>query len=303
MISVLDIFCIGIGPSSSHTVGPMRIAKRYLERIERLELTESVANFKVLFRGSLAFTGHGHGTPRAALLGLLGFDPDTIDMAKADAATDAVHKSKTLKYAGRNVSFDPDTDVIFDYDTRAELHPNEMVMQAFDSGGTQIDSRIYYSTGGGFIASVEQLTNPPEDDLIPTKDVVKYPFGSAEDLLGHCDREFKSIADIMTANELSRYTQHQIDMQLDRVCDVMLQCIDRGLNTPGTLPGGLDVSRRAPKLWADLQGNPNANEREVLFDWLNVYAMAVNEENAAGGRVVTAPTNGAAGITLLLLRR
>ena len=177
-----------------------------------------------------------------------------------------------------------------------------MVIRAYGAAGEKLDRRTYYSTGGGFIASAKQLKNPLRDDLIPAKASVKYPFGSAAELLAHCEAQFKSIADIITANELARYTQHQLDSQLDRICDVMMQSIDRGLNTPGTLPGGLDVSRRAPKLWAGLQGNPNANEREVLFDWLNVFAMAVNEENAAGGQVVTAPTNGAAGIIPAIIR-
>ena len=302
MLSVLDIFRVGIGPSSSHTVGPMRIAKRYLERLERRGLSDKVAGFKVFFRGSLAFTGHGHGTPRAALLGLLGFEPETIDMEKAQAALDAVYAAKTLPFQGRDIGFNPDTDLVFDYDTPAKLHPNEMVIRAYGAAGEKLDRRTYYSTGGGFIASAKQLKNPLRDDLIPAKASVKYPFGSAAELLAHCEAQFKSIADIITANELARYTQHQLDSQLDRICDVMMQSIDRGLNTPGTLPGGLDVSRRAPKLWAGLQGNPNANEREVLFDWLNVFAMAVNEENAAGGQVVTAPTNGAAGIIPAIIR-
>jgi len=302
MLSVLDIFRIGIGPSSSHTVGPMRISKRYLERLERKKILDKVAGFKVLFRGSLAFTGHGHGTPRAAMLGLLGFEPETINMVKAEAALASAHAKKYFLLNGREISFDPDTDLALDYDTPADLHPNEMVMQAYDAEGVQIDNRVYYSTGGGFIASDEQLKTPIENDLIDDGIKVKYPFGSAEELLGHCAREFKSVADIITANELSTHNQTEIDAQLDRICDVMMQSVNRGLNTPGTLPGGLNVSRRAPKLWADLQGNPNTNEREVLFDWLNVFAMAVNEENAAGGQVVTAPTNGAAGIIPAIIR-
>ena len=302
MLSVLDIFRVGIGPSSSHTVGPMRIAHRYVKRLERLGLSDHAAAFKILFRGSLAFTGHGHGTPRAALLGLLGFEPETIDMTKAEAALAYLHEHGQFKLGGRDVQLNPETDIILDYDTPAALHPNEMVMQAYDASGAQIDERIYYSTGGGFIASAEQLETPIKDDLIAGARIAKYPFTSAAELLAHCRKEFKSIADIITANELSHLSQEEIDSQLDRICDVMMQSVERGLNTPGTLPGGLNVSRRAPKLWAELQGNPNTNEREVLFDWLNVFAMAVNEENAAGGQVVTAPTNGAAGIIPAIIR-
>jgi len=302
MLSVLDIFRVGIGPSSSHTVGPMRIAHRYVKRLERLGLSGHAAAFKILFRGSLAFTGHGHGTPRAALLGLLGFEPETIDMTKAEAALAHLHEYGQFKLSGRDVQLNPETDIILDYDTPAALHPNEMVMQAYDASGVQIDECIYYSTGGGFIASAEQLEIPIKDDLIAGARIAKYPFTSAAELLAHCRKEFKSIADIITANELSHLSQEEIDSQLDQICDVMMQSVERGLNTPGTLPGGLNVSRRAPKLWAELQGNPNTNEREVLFDWLNVFAMAVNEENAAGGQVVTAPTNGAAGIIPAIIR-
>jgi len=167
MLSVLDIFRVGIGPSSSHTVGPMRIAFRYLDRLERLGVADKTETIKVMFRGSLAFTGHGHGTPRAALLGLLGFEPETINMGKAEAALEAVYADKKIPFGKRHIRFDPETDLILDYDRPARLHPNEMEIQAFDAAGKTVDNRIYYSTGGGFIASVEQLENPPEDDLIP----------------------------------------------------------------------------------------------------------------------------------------
>ncbi|MEP1231217.1 MAG: L-serine ammonia-lyase [Litorimonas sp.] len=302
MLSVLDIFRVGIGPSSSHTVGPMRISHRYLQRLERLKLSKRMTGVKILFRGSLAFTGHGHGTPRAALLGLLGFKPETIDMAQAEAALSQVHEHKTFMLCGQIINFDPAIDIVLDYEKPAALHPNEMVMQSYGADGVLLDERVYYSTGGGFIASAEQLKTPVKDDLIAGTRIAKYPFSSASELLEHCRREFKSIADIIITNELSHHSKEDINTQLDRICDVMMQSVERGLNTPGTLPGGLDVSRRAPKLWAELQGNPNANEREVLFDWLNVYAMAVNEENAAGGQVVTAPTNGAAGIIPAIIR-
>jgi len=302
MLSILDIFRVGIGPSSSHTVGPMRIAWRYIDRLERLGLSDQVAGLKVTLRGSLAFTGHGHGTLRASFLGLLGFEPETIVMAEAETALTSLYSQKKLPFHGRQLDFDPETDLIVDYETPASLHPNEMILQAYNEAGAQIDERVYYSTGGGFIASQYQLESPPKDDLIVDGHQSPYPFGSAEELLGHCAREFKSIADIITANELAQNSQDDINAQLDRICDVMMQSINRGLNTPGILPGGLKVARRAPKLWADLQGSANANEREVLFDWLNVFAMAVNEENAAGGQVVTAPTNGAAGIIPAIIR-
>lgn len=303
MLSVLDIFRIGIGPSSSHTVGPMRIAARFLRRLERrghLAKTHSVC---VIFRGSLAFTGHGHGTPRAALLGLLGYAPETIDLEAAELALADLHRETGFSFRGYEIAFNPETDLILDYEQVADLHPNEMEMQAFKADGSRLYRRIYYSTGGGFVATHAQLSRPTKDDVITVGDKpVPFPFTSATELLGLCQTEGLSIAEIILQNEDSRRARPATRDKLDRVTDVMLASIDRGLSTQGILPGGLKVQRRAPDIWATLQDNPGANERETLFDWLNVYAMAVNEENAAGGQVVTAPTNGAAGIIPSVIR-
>jgi len=297
MLSVLDIFRIGIGPSSSHTVGPMRIGHRFAVRLKKNNLLKKPARIEVRLRGSLAFTGEGHASPRASIYGLMGYRPDSFNPEVAEAALKRVYHAHELSlYEGPTIRFNPETDMILDYDAPVDLHPNEMVLRAFDKAGTQLIERIYYSTGGGFIASRDQLLTPAEDDLISYGPDVPHPFGSAEELLGLCRQEKKSIAEIIYANEDAMRPRAETDEALDKVASVMMACIARGLETEGILPGGLEVTRRAPKLWQKLHSSPMSNEREQLFDWLNVYAMAVNEENASGGQVVTAPTNGAAGI-------
>lgn len=302
MLSVLDIFRIGIGPSSSHTVGPMRISARFMKRLKRQKMLSQTARVKIHYRGSLAWTGLGHGTPRAGELGLLGFRPETISAVKAETDLAAMHAHKSFTYAGQNIAFDPAVDSCIDYETPADLHPNEMHLIAFDAAGEVVMERTYYSTGGGFVASYDQLSKPVKNDRVTTTVTVPHPFGSAAELLAICKAERFSIADVIFANEDSKRARDQTFAQLDRVTDVMLDSITRGLNTEGELPGGLKVTRRAPAIWAARRAAPGANERETLFDWLNVYAMAVNEENAAGGQVVTAPTNGAAGIIPAIIR-
>ena len=303
MLSVLDIFRIGIGPSSSHTVGPMRIGTRFVRRLKKLSLLDKVSRVEVILRGSLAFTGEGHASPRASLYGLMGYRPASFDPDKAALALTRIYESHLLTLGGKHeIKFNPETDLIIDYDTPAQLHPNEMEMRAFDEIGAQIDRRIYYSTGGGFIASEQQLSKPVKKDFIQTRDRAPYPFGSAAELLALCKAHKKSISDIIYENEDAKRPRAETDAALDKIAEVMFSCIDRGLNTEGILPGGLEVKRRAPGLWQKLHSSPMSNEREQLFDWLNVYAMAVNEENANGGQVVTAPTNGAAGIIPSVLK-
>ena len=291
MLSVLDIFRVGVGPSSSHTVGPMRIAARYQRRLSKRGLAPD--RIDMIFRGSLAFTGDGHGTFRAAKLGLLGFNPETIEMEAAETALLLLNKSGQLPNGTK-------VEIVIDYETPTRLHPNEMEIIAYQDD-TPIDSRTYYSTGGGFIASHAQLAKPVKDDLVRVGDPSPYPFGSAAELLSLCQQENKSICDIIMANEDAKRSREDTVQKLDRVAQVMMQSIDRGLTADGLLPGALKVERRASRLWTKLTSAP-PNEREALFDWLNVYAMAVNEENAAGGQVVTAPTNGAAGIIPSIIR-
>jgi len=303
MLSVLDIFRIGIGPSSSHTVGPMRIGHRFAVRLRKNGLLGKTARIEVRLRGSLAFTGEGHASPRASLYGLMGYRPESFDPELAEIALKKIYEAHELTlHDGPTLKFNPETDMILDYDTPADLHPNEMALSAFDSDGQLLIERIYYSTGGGFIASRNQLATPAQDDLISHGINVPYPFGSAEALLGLCNTHKKSISEIIYANEDAMRPRVETDAALDAIAAVMFACIERGLNTEGILPGGLEVKRRAPGLWQKLHSAPLSNEREQLFDWLNVYAMAVNEENANGGQVVTAPTNGAAGIIPAVLK-
>lgn len=303
MLSVLDIFRVGIGPSSSHTVGPMRIARRYLVRLDRMGLLQKTARLEVDLQGSLAFTGAGHATPKATILGLLGLEPETNDCDAADDMVAAVEANETLALLGQQeIAFIPSQHIRLAYDVIPDLHPNGMCLRAYDASDTLLDEQTYYSTGGGFIASEDQLRRPAENDIVATPVEVPYPYTSGATLLEMCRAAEQPISDIILANEDAHRPRAETLEGIDRIIDAMMGCVDRGLRNEGTLPGGLDVKRRAPGLWQTLQRSPQSNEREQLFDWLNVYAMAVNEENAAGGQVVTAPTNGAAGILPSVIR-
>ncbi len=303
MLSVLDIFRIGIGPSSSHTVGPIRIAKRFVDSLAQRGVLKDTARIVVELQGSLALTGAGHATPKAVILGLLGLEPETLDSTKADQQVEQVHAQKNLKLAGaHSVQFDPEADIIFDYKSAPDLHPNGMTMMALNQAGDVLRAQTYFSTGGGFIASRQQLEKPLDNDLVKGQADVPYDFGSAEALLDYCGQSNAMLHEIVYANEDAFRPREQTDAMLDRVTEVMMDCIERGLNREGILPGGLAVRRRASAIWQKLNAAPLSNEREQLFDWLNVYAMAVNEENASGGQVVTAPTNGAAGIIPAIIR-
>jgi L-serine dehydratase len=302
MLSVLDLFRVGIGPSSSHTVGPMRIAKRFRDGLARAALSERTARIVVTLQGSLALTGAGHATPKAVILGLAGFEPETLDPVAAERAAREAEAAKIILLAhGKTIAFDPAEHIAFAFDVMPALHPNGMRLQAFDASGTVLADDEFYSTGGGFIATRKQLEQPAKDDLIAAGKPAPFGFGSGAELLAHCAAQNMSVADIVLANEDAQRPRPETLARLDRIGAVMLACIERGLVTEGVLPGRLQVKRRAPDLWRRLQVGAS-NEREALFDWLNVYAMAVNEENAAGGQVVTAPTNGAAGIIPALLR-
>ena len=303
MLSVLDIFRIGIGPSSSHTVGPIRIGKRFVDSLYREDIFSNTKTIIASLQGSLAMTGIGHATPKAVILGLLGLEPETLDANEADELVAQAYRDKVLKLGGvLNIEFDPDKHIVFDYDSAVTLHPNGLKMQAFDDQGQLLREQLYFSTGGGFIASKEQLESPLADDIVTTGAKVPHGFTSAGELLETCALEKISIHELIFRNEDAMRPRAESLAALDRISDVMMASVDRGLNTEGTLPGGLQVKRRAPAIWEKLHGAPPSNEREQLFDWLNVYAMAVNEENASGGQVVTAPTNGAAGIIPAIIR-
>ncbi len=303
MISTLDLFRIGIGPSSSHTVGPIRIGARFVTSLYREKYFNQTERIDVKLRGSLAFTGTGHGTPNAVLIGLMGLAPETLDIEKTKQAIVQIESEKVLSLNHeKDISFDPERNIIFDYETPTKLHPNEMWLCAYGKNGKVLREQTYYSTGGGFIASKEQLEKPVENDIVQTGRKVPYAFGSADELLQFCREEDVAIHQIIYQNEDSFRPRAKTDAALDNIAAIMLACIDRGLQTEGHLPGSLKVKRRAPEIWQKLHAAPPSNEREQLFDWLNVYAMAVNEENAAGGKVVTAPTNGAAGILPAVLK-
>ena len=297
MLSVLDIFKIGLGPSSSHTTGPMRIGLRFIKDVEAAGLLEQAARLRVDLHGSLALTGVGHGTDKAIILGLSGLAPETTNPDEADKTYAQVIATKRLKLpSGLDLEFDPAQDLQLRTEIIPEIHPNEMKLALLDQGGTSLFEDTYYSVGGGFIATKRQLNSPAKDDRIDTQNDAPFEFGSAADLLELCTQHATSIDEIMLRNEDAMRPRAKTIAGLDAIWAAMSACIGHGLKTHGTLPGGLEVKRRAPSLYAKLVETPLANEREQLFDWLNVYAMAVNEENAAGGRVVTAPTNGAAGI-------
>ncbi|MEM7571205.1 MAG: L-serine ammonia-lyase, partial [Pseudomonadota bacterium] len=303
MLSILDIFRIGIGPSSSHTVGPMRISRRFIELLDQEEALRQTHKLRVTLKGSLAFTGKGHATDVAVLYGLMGLRPETMDAHDAPKMADAVSDARRLSLnAAHEIAFDPAIDIQFDYESVPELHPNGMTLEAYDKSSALLRAETYYSTGGGFVATEAQLKTPVEDDLISSDMPVPYRFGSALELLELCGKHALSIEAIVRANEDAIHAPGALEDGLAKITSIMMASIDRGLETEGLLPGSLKVQRRAPHLWARLQSQGASNERESLFDWLNVYAMAVNEENAAGGQVVTAPTNGAAGIIPAVIR-
>ena len=303
MLSVLDIFRIGIGPSSSHTVGPMRIGRLFARALAKASALERTVRVHVELQGSLALTGIGHGSVDASILGLAGFRPDrTFPDEAADALAEIRDTGRLSLLSEHEIAFDAQRDIDLAGAIIPDLHPNGMRLSAFDAAGDVLLERTYYSTGGGFVASEAQLKRKPKDDRISAGVSVPHNFGSADELLAACRDTGLTIADLVLANEDAVRPRKETLAGLDRVADAMDQCIERGLHQRGILPGGLKVQRRAPDLWDKLSANPQSNEREQLFDWLNCYAMAVNEENAAGGRVVTAPTNGAAGIIPAVIR-
>lgn len=303
MLSIFDIFKIGIGPSSSHTVGPMRIGKRFLEEAYARGVIEKAVRVKAGLHGSLALTGIGHGTDKATVLGLLGFEPDETDPDEAETAFAGAKSEKRLRlHDGPEIDFDYKSDIELRGDIIPEIHPNEMRLTLYGADGDALYDQLYYSVGGGFIATEKQLSSPAEDDMIARPRRGARAFASAAELLTLCQTTGRSIHTLILENEDAIRPREETEQKLDAIWAAMRDCIDRGLRTEGILPGGLEVTRRAPALHQKLLGAPLANEREQLFDWLNVYAMAVNEENAAGGRVVTAPTNGAAGIIPAVLK-
>ncbi|MBO6893986.1 MAG: L-serine ammonia-lyase [Roseibium sp.] len=313
-LSVFDIFKIGIGPSSSHTMGPMTAAVAFLDRVSNGDNDafdpQEVSRIIASLHGSLAFTGKGHATDRAVMLGLLGFRPDAVDADLAEQRLADLHQSARLAVAKcGEVAFDPDKDLVFDYGPALPLHANGMKLTALDTAGEPLLSETYYSIGGGFIMTEAELIaseKGPDSDLHEEQEAVgyPYPFGSAAEMLQMGKASDLTIAEMKRANEESVIGADALTMRLDAIWKVMDNCIERGLTQEGILPGGLSVKRRARAIHQRLldQSGSNSRQPHTVNDWLSVYAMAVNEENAAGGQVVTSPTNGAAGVVPAVIR-
>jgi L-serine dehydratase len=300
--SVFDLFKIGVGPSSSHTMGPMTAACRFVEGLREDDLIERVDRVEVDLYGSLALTGKGHATDRAILLGLSGQRPDRIDADAADRTVAAIRETGRLSLGGTHeIGFDEARDLRFLQRERLPHHSNGMRFTAFDGDGAVLAAKVSYSVGGGAVVDEEAVARnaPPEGawDL-------PHSFSSADELLAIAEREGATIADIARANERAAMPDAEIDRRLAEIVDAMSACIDRGMAAGGILPGGLNVKRRAPALHRLLTERAERALQDPLtvIDWVNLWALAVNEENAAGGKVVTAPTNGAAGIVPAVLR-
>ena len=305
-LSVFELFKIGIGPSSSHTVGPMIAARRFLEKASTTSLPHA-GRLTVRLHGSLAFTGKGHGTGRAVVLGLAGETPDGIDPDRVDKIhAEMVARGKITLASGNVLQFDPERDVIFDYGPALAGHSNGMVFRILDDDNNTLLAETFYSIGGGFVQSeAESLAALNHDKAaMQPKLAVPYPFSTAAAMLAMGKASGLAIAQMKRANETVAISDQALDGGLDRIWHAMNACMNRGLNQGGTLPGGLKIRRRAAEILRQLKEEQGGNSIQPhrVMDWLSVYAMAVNEENAAGGKVVTAPTNGAAGVMPAAIR-
>ena len=296
-VSVFDLFKIGIGPSSSHTVGPMRAAARFVSRwLDEKGVLTRVARVRGELFGSLAHTGRGHGTDKAVLCGFEGEWPDKIDPDTIPGRLERIRASKNIRLLGRHeIAFDEKSDLIFNKRTKLPYHSNGMRFTAYDTAGNELATRDYYSVGGGFVVNHDEAA---EDRIVADTTALPHPFHTGDQLLKTCDESGKSIAQVMFENEKAWRSESEIRSGLLTIWKAMQDCVARGMRETGVLPGGLKVQRRAPAMVKDLCDRPEASLKDPLtiLDWVNLYALAVNEENAAGGRVVTAPTNGAAGI-------
>ncbi len=295
-ISVFDIFKIGIGPSSSHTVGPMRAARRFAERLEAEGMVSELTAIKVELFGSLGFTGKGHGSDKAIILGLEGEEPATVDVDSVARRVAAVETAKRIKLLGKHdVALDPATGLVFHRREKLPLHANGMRFTALGAAGAPLCERIYYSVGGGFVVD---HAGAPADGSTPADQVeVPYPFNTGEELLRQALDHGMAISSLMLENEKALVPEADVRRRVYEIANAMEQCIKRGCEREGILPGGLKVKRRAAALFRRIKSDPRGDRDPlVIMDWVNLFALAVNEENAAGGRVVTAPTNGAAGI-------
>ncbi len=301
-LSVFDMFKVGIGPSSSHTMGPMVAAARFLDLLRASPF--QAHGLRASLHGSLAFTGVGHATDRATILGLAGFAPDTYDAALADDALHTIRQTCRITPPGlQALHFDPERDLTFDYGPALPGHANGMILRATDAQGDVILQETYYSIGGGFVLTAAELETSAADKKKPRANV-PFPFETAAEMLAMAKDSGLSVAAMKRANELRFRTATELDQGITRLWQVMSDCIDRGMAGSGILPGGLKVRRRAKGIHDQLQAERGLNIQapHTINDWMSLYAMAVNEENAAGGQVVTAPTNGAAGVVPAVIR-
>lgn len=302
-ISLFDLFSVGIGPSSSHTVGPMLAAHEFLSLLDNQGVFDNTQRVKVELYGSLALTGKGHATDKAILNGLEGKTPETVLPESMVPRMQAILASRKLNLASKKeIDFVEHTDFILFQKDCLPMHTNGLRFSAFDKAGNLLLSQVYYSIGGGFIVTEEDYGKPAVDSEISS---LPYPFDTAKQLLIHCNDHHLSIAEVMMANERTWRSRDEIHAGILRIAQVMSDCIENGCHNKGILPGGLNVKRRAPDLYQKLiehKGVPSIYEQSDIMNRLNLYAMAVNEENAAGGRIVTAPTNGAAGIIPAVLK-
>ncbi len=294
-LSALDLFSVGIGPSSSHTVGPMRAARLFVAGLTDDALLDSVTRVHSQLFGSLGATGWGHGSDKAVILGLMDEDPETVDTDLADEMVALAGEAGQLQLNGTHaIAFDRAQDVIMHRRKSLPTHPNGMSFTAYDAAGEVLRDSIYYSVGGGFVVDDSKSS---ADKIVEDTTPVKYPFSTGDELLAICESENISIAQVMAANELSWRPAQKTRDQLLHIWSVMQQCVENGCTREEkTLPGGLKVRRRAPEMRKRLLTKEPGNDPLYGMDWVNLYALAVNEENASGGRIVTAPTNGAAGI-------
>ncbi len=298
-ISIFQLYSIGIGPSSSHTVGPMRAANRFCQSVNDHHCLSKGSRILIDLYGSLALTGKGHGTDLAVLLGLEGEQPESVDPNTAKQRSGAIIEARQLQLDG---SLTVDYELVFHKDKQLPFHPNGMKITLFDSESHVLLEKTYYSIGGGFILSHEEVAE--DRQLGEEEHIVPYPFQTAKELINHCDEQNMTIAEIVMENEKSWRSVPEIISGLLNIWDVMQECIDRGCREEGILPGGLNVHRRAPSLLKNLEMHKEAGRVHPaqVMQWVSLWALAVNEENAAGGRVVTAPTNGAAGVIPAVLK-
>ena len=298
--SIFELFSIGIGPSSSHTVGPMRAAHRFLEQIRHSPRLAEISGIRCECYGSLAATGHGHGTDTAIMLGLLGEEPHTVEPRSIPGKIARLHQQETLSVTEeKTVRFSPSRDLDLSHYQPLRLHPNGMQFTAVNRDGEPVEDAVFYSTGGGFVSSEQELLHPEEKE----RETFPFPYESADELLHMADERGCPLSSIVMANECAMLPEREVREQLDLIWTTMKQSISNGMSARGNLPGVLQVPRRAKTLRKNLlvHGESALKDPLSIMDWINLYAIAVSEENAAGGRIVTAPTNGAAGIVPAVL--